>query len=268
MVSDNLRPKTLHTFTIGTFLFLITVPVSACGFCGSFTTLSTLWIYSLLFLLGYGGLIAIQSIYFKKPYTIRLCFIPVCYLLYAYFSVDLVWILGTLVCFIEIVFLIKNAITSKAKRDRYGLILIPVFLIFPIIVVQQIQQTKRIEGIIFYPKYSDAHARSNITRVKGALSVLNDQARAEFAASRLFPSTAEQQFAIPGDPFSLEGKTMIYAVNESATQALFLSRGPDLELQIDPENIPWDELHEQKNLYAYDPTNGTASTGDLFLLLP
>ena len=115
---------------------------------------------------------------------------------------------------------------------------------------------------------------SKVAKIKSEFRTLAEEIESFKQDNGVYPLSIEpgtmQQFSegLPRDPFSIEKLPVEYIASASGEKALLVSRGPDLKFQIDLGNVPWEELERPWSPLKYDPTNGTASAGEIYVILP
>jgi len=263
------RPGCLRSKVKVTWLFalvwsfcILPFPACACGYCGSFTTLAPLWTITLyafpVFLIA-----AIAQKYLLKE-ILWPRFLALVIILYisSEGSLDLGWILLTMACCYEI----GSHLIKAAKRDRPRprLAAALLFLCYPILVAYSIYHTQQTEGVVFYPKYSYTKIHFKTASVRGQFQEIQKEWESGSATGEkvILP----EMDSIP-DPFSIYKQPMEYVINASGTSTLLISRGPNLKFDFDMNPFPWQEVEKNPGIFQYDPTNGTASEGDLFIYL-
>ncbi len=263
------RPGCFRSTTKGGWIFALVCsfcalpfPASACGYCGSFTTLAPLWKITLLAFPVFLLAAIAQKYLLKETLWPRLTVLFIIVYVFIYGSVDLAWILLSLACFYEIVAHLFK--TSKKNHTLIRVVFSLLFLCFPILVVYSIYHTQQTEGVVFYPKYSDPQVRSKVAAVKSRFKEVHVKWEPGSATGEkvILPEIE----SIP-DPFSIYKQPMEYIIDASGSSALLISRGPNLEFDLNLDSIPWEALEQDPEPFQYDPTNGTATEGDLFIYL-
>lgn len=194
-----------------------------------------------------------QKYLLKETLWPRLAGLFVMFYVFIYGSVDLAWILLSFFCLYEIVAHLIKA--SKKDRTLIRVAFTILFLCFPILVVYNIYHTQQAEGVIFYPKYSYPKTQFRTISVRGQFREIQKQWEIGSATGEkvILPEID----SIP-DPFSIYKQPMAYIIDASGTSAILISRGPNLEFDLNLDSIPWEALKQDPEPFQYDPTNGSA----------
>lgn len=267
------------------FLFLLPSIVSACGWCMSFTTLLPVWEYTDYAFPGFIILAILEYFIFNEKLWRRIgIYFGLYLIIFQQASLDLGWMIFTGICFYTIYKYILKYRNPQEKRRILRLIFAAGYLVYPIFVVIGFHQAAiENHGVIFFPKYAAAQIRSKISHAKYDMQQLGD-ALDKYKSDRnnyplpnagytlpnalTTPIAYLQTNRFPVDYLAPYHPPLGYTTNSSRNMAIIASRGTDWEWQIHWQNPDWSAMTTEGNLIVYDPTNGTASIGDIYTILP
>lgn len=259
----------------------------------SFTTIEFLWSITFLAALCYALVALLQFWLFKDPPGKKLAALAAAVFFGNFASADIGWILILSVCIYQIgrlVYILAKKPDENLNRRILRVLVIAIYGVFPVLVVVGIAKAAaENDGVIFYPRYAEAIVRSKISEVKGDLRDVANALEAYYADNNAFPQpnaeltlptaalttpVAYHTGHIPADVLLPDKPPITYVVSNDGKNAILISKGPDWEPQILPDNLPWEEMQagwEEMQaaliLGTYDPTNGTVSPGDIYRII-
>jgi hypothetical protein len=251
----------------------------------SFTTLLPVWEYTDYAFPGFILLAVIEYFIFKEKLWRRIgIYLGVFLIIFQQASLDLGWMIFVGICFYTIYKYIKKYRNPQETKRVLRLIFAACYLLYPVFVVFGFKQAALDNnGIIWFPKYSSAQIRSKISHVKYDIGHIGD-ALEKYKTDRnnyplptagyTLPNVLTTPIAylqikqFPVDILTPYHPPLGYTTNSSRNMAIIASRGTDWKWQIYWQNPDWSDMTTEGNLIAYNPTNGTVSTGDIYHIVP